>query len=97
MEKNNDSFVSSPKKLTRNKPPSDINTTVTKGAWKKSKKSPMEENNDPKPMANKSFGKRKIANEKNRGTSELSDARLQAYGINPKKFKNRMKYGNKNE
>ncbi|XP_047117987.1 protein KRI1 homolog [Schistocerca piceifrons] len=30
----------------------------------------------------------------NNNVTELSDARLKAYGINPKKFKNKMKYGN---
>lgn len=29
-------------------------------------------------------------------TSAISDARLSAYGINPKKYKNKLKYGNKN-
>ncbi|XP_076267735.1 protein KRI1 homolog [Rhynchophorus ferrugineus] len=34
---------------------------------------------------------------KDDSTPTISDARLSAYGINPKKYKNKLKYGNKNK
>lgn len=45
---------------------------------------------------NRNNKKRKIRNEYVTGEKgNISDARLKAYGINPKKFKNKLKYGKK--
>lgn len=40
--------------------------------------------------------KMRKSNKQNKNIKELtiSDARLSAYGINPKKFKNKLKFGN---
>jgi len=36
-------------------------------------------------------------NQKESNSTELSDNRLKAFGINPKKFKNKLKYNGKNQ
>lgn len=77
--------------------------------WKKKEKKKKNKfvehmSNNEMPKASKKNSnqkKNKLNKTKMKGNSnnvtELSDARLKAYGINPKKFKNKMKYGKTKE
>jgi protein KRI1 len=52
-------------------------------------------NNHKKMKFNKNGGKK--FNNNQAASNELSENRLKAFGINPKKFKNKIKYSNKND
>jgi len=47
--------------------------------------------------SDKKHGAKKVKRDKNVKSVEISDARLSAFGINPKKYKNKLKYGSKNK
>ncbi|XP_059484513.1 protein KRI1 homolog [Neocloeon triangulifer] len=50
------------------------------------------------PKAKRPFkSKKRFSESKPSSVEDLSDARLKAYGINPKKFKNKIKYSKKNQ
>ncbi|KAJ8924350.1 hypothetical protein NQ315_007146 [Exocentrus adspersus] len=61
---------------------------------KKDRKRKKEINGSGSELPRKKFKKSEGQN-KNVKELSISDARLSAYGINPKKFKNKMKYGNR--
>ncbi|CAH0551416.1 unnamed protein product [Brassicogethes aeneus] len=86
------------KKKKKQKKPTENSTevsTTTENDGKSTKNmnaNKRKRNNTENGKQNKKFKK----NNKNEKDIGISDARLQAYGIKPKKFKNKLKYGNKN-
>lgn len=90
------------KKKKNKKPPAEVAETSPK----------VPQNNKPNPKKRKldtstsgdnqhknNFKKRKFDNKQNwkqQNAPEIGDSRLKAFGINPKKFKNKIKYGGKN-
>lgn len=50
-----------------------------------------------KKVPGKKFQKRQSDESEKQDNPAISDARLRAYGINPKRFKNKLKYGIKNK
>ncbi|PSN58009.1 hypothetical protein C0J52_08100 [Blattella germanica] len=82
------------KKKKKNKAEMPMNNKVQamrKGEFKKHKVNKFSKNKSK----NNEFQRKKYQNE-SEGPS-ISDARLRAYGINPKKYKNKLKYGNKTQ
>ncbi|XP_066249322.1 protein KRI1 homolog [Euwallacea similis] len=67
-----------------------VNIKIEKLKVKKTKKRKWTDSDD-----NKHGGKKKAKSMKNGFENGISDARLAAFGINPKKYKNKLKYGNK--
>ncbi|XP_058833204.1 protein KRI1 homolog [Topomyia yanbarensis] len=68
-----------PKDLSKRKRPDDDKEEVLAPAFKKQKR----------------FGKEQHKNDRKTKTSNVSESRLRAFGINPKKFHNKLKYGGK--
>ncbi|KAF2896128.1 hypothetical protein ILUMI_10041 [Ignelater luminosus] len=85
----------SKKKQKRKKKHEEISDKINEDDIPK-KKSKQDNSEDKSNIKVKAVNKKKHKqNNKNAEDIGISDARLAAYGINPKKFKNKLKYGNK--
>jgi protein KRI1 len=98
-----DAMPSASKKKKKKKKKKNIQKSDSQEVLLKSKQqnlsTPNGKTSMPKKKKNKQKNERPNTMEKSNNKSEefsqISDSRLKAYGINPKKFKNKIKYGKK--